>query len=208
MVLVAMLRLAKILSLSLIALWLSQPVSAQASASATVERLNSTLLAVMQQAKSLGYKGRYEKLAPVLSESFDFPLMARVSIGKHWDELDATQQAQLIESFSRLSVATFAARFDGYSGESFRVNGESDQRRNTVLVSNELIKASGEITPINYLLREINGEWRIIDIFLDAKYSELALKRSEYSSVVSREGFDRLLGVMEEKIADMASAGG
>ena len=203
-----MLRLAKILLLSLVALWLSPPVSAQASATATVERLNSTLLAVMQEAKSLGYQGRFEKLAPILSESFDFPLMARVAVGKHWDSLDAAQQKQLVESFSRLSVATFAARFDGYSGESFRVAGEADQRRNTVLVSNELIKSGGEAVPINYLLRKIDGEWRIIDIFLDAKYSELALKRSEYSSVVSRKGFDGLLGVMEEKIANMALTGG
>lgn len=203
-----MLRLARILSLSLIALWLSQPVSAQASASATVERLNSTLLAVMQDAKTLGYQGRYEKLAPVLKESFDFPLMARIAVGKHWDSLDAEQQAQLVESFSRLSVATFAARFDGYSGESFQVEGETDQRRNTVLVSNQLIKADGEAVPINYLVRQIDGEWRIIDVFLDAKYSELALKRSEYTSVVSREGFEGLLGVMEEKIAHMAETSG
>ncbi|MGF1608295.1 MAG: ABC transporter substrate-binding protein [Kiloniellales bacterium] len=203
-----MLRLARILSLALITLWLSQPVSAQASATATVERLNSTLLAVMQEARSLGYQGRYEKLAPVLTESFDFQLMARVAVGKHWGSLDAEQQEQLIESFSRLSVATFAARFDGYSGESFRIDGEADQRRNTVLVSNQLVKANGEAIPINYLLRQIDGQWRIIDIFLDAKYSELALKRSEYTSVVSREGFDRLLGVMEQKIAEMASTGG
>lgn len=202
-----MARFAKLLAAVLFAAWLVQPAAAQASASNTVERLNATLIAVMQEAAALGYQGRYDKLAPVLRESFDFPLMARVSVGRHWDSLDQAQRAQLIESFSRLSVATFAARFDGYGGEAFEVGGETGQRRNTVLVDNRLIKASGESVSLDYLLREIDGQWRIIDIFLDAKFSELALKRSEYSSVVAREGFDGLLGVLEAKIADIASAG-
>ena len=205
-----MLEPAKVIALSLLAVWLSQPVGAQAKADAsdTVERLNETLLEVMQDAHKLGYQGRFDKLTPVLFESFDFPLMARVAVGKHWDELDQGQRDQLVESFGRLSVATFASRFDGYGGESFNVTSETNQRKNTVLVNNEIVKSDGEAVPINYLLREVDGEWRIIDVFLDAKYSELALKRSEYSSVVSREGFDGLIGVMESKILEMAAEKG
>lgn len=205
-----MVRAAKILALSFLALWLSQPVSAQANATATatVERLNETLLQVMQEAQALGYAGRYDTLAPVLEESFDFALMARVAVGRHWRALDDAQKSELVDSFSRLSIATFAARFNGYSGEAFQVNGEATQRKNTVLVSNNLVKSSGETIPIDYLLREIKGQWRIIDIFLDAKYSELALKRSEYSSVVERKGFDGLLDVMRDKIAEIAPKDG
>lgn len=201
-----MIRAAKILALAFLTLWLSQPVSAQANATATqtVERLNAALLQVMQEAQALGYAGRYDTLAPVLEESFDFALMARVAVGRHWRELSDAQKSELVDSFSRLSIATFAARFNGYSGEAFQVNGEATQRRNTVLVSNNLVKSSGETIPINYLLREIQGQWRIIDIYLDAKYSELALKRSEYSSVVERKGFDGLLDVMRDKIAEIA----
>lgn len=201
-----MIRAAKILALAFLTLWLSPPVSAQANATATqtVERLNETLLQVMQGAQALGYAGRYDTLAPVLEESFDFALMARVAVGRHWRALNDAQKSELVDSFSRLSIATFAARFDGYSGEAFQVNGEATQRKNTVLVSNSLVKSSGETIPINYLLREIEGQWRIIDIYLDAKYSELALKRSEYSSVVDRKGFDGLLDVMRDKIAEIA----
>lgn len=182
------------------ATWLPQPASAQASASDVVERLNDTLLEVMQGADNLGYQGRYEKLAPVLTDSFDFGLMARVALGKHWKGLDQAQQALAVESFGRLSVATFAARFSGYGGEVFEVTGEKTQRKNTMLVKNRLLKRDGDFIPINYLVRLEDGEWRIVDVFLDAKYSELALKRSEYTSVVQREGFDGLIGIIEAKI--------
>ena len=143
----------------------------------------------------------------MLSESFNFPIMARISVGKYWKSFTKEQKQQLSQAFARLSVATFASRFSGYSGENFRVTGEKSQRKNTVLVKNELVKSGGDTISLNYLVREFDGQWRIIDVFLDAKYSELALKRSEYSSVVEREGFAQLIADMEEKIAFYATKG-
>ncbi len=120
------------------ATWLSQPASAQTSASDVVERLNDTLLEVMQGADNLGYQGRYEKLAPVLTDSFDFGLMARVALGKHWKGLDQAQQALVVESFGRLSVATFAARFNGYGGEVSRSPARRPNAKQPSLVKNRL----------------------------------------------------------------------
>ena len=125
-------------------------------------------------------------------------------MAKHWKTLDETQRAQVVESFGRLSVATFAARFDGYGGETFQVVGEKSQRKDAILVKNRLLKRDGDQIPINYLVRQVDGEWRIVDVFLDAKYSELALKRSEYTSVVQREGFDGLIGIIEAKITQIS----
>ena len=42
-------------------------------------RLNDTLLEVMKEAEVLQFAGRYEKLEPVLSDIFAFPVMARVA---------------------------------------------------------------------------------------------------------------------------------
>lgn len=176
-------------------------------ASAIVERLNGTLIEVMQNADRLGYEGRFETLAPVLVEAFNFPAMARISLGKHWRSLDDAQKKQVTQAFARLSVATFAARFDGYGGESFRVTGESEQRSNSVLVKNQLVRRSGKAISLNYVLRPFDGRLRIIDVYLDAKYSELALKRSEYTAVMKRDGFSGLMTAMQSKI-DQYSSGG
>jgi phospholipid transport system substrate-binding protein len=73
-------------------------------------------------------------------------------------------------------------------------------------VRNRLVKADGEPVEINYLLRQGKAGWRVIDVFLDAKYSELAMKRSEYSSLVANEGFDALIDRIEAKIARLAGA--
>lgn len=186
-------------------LWPQAPGNAaDAPPRAVAERLDAALLEAMRNAEKLGYQGRYELLAPVLEQCFDFPFMARVSIGRYWRKMDEAQRAKLVESFARLSIATFAARFDGYGGETFKVLGEQEQPRGIILVINHLVKGDGEVIPINYLMREGEGGWRIVDVFLKAKYSELAIKRSEYTSVYQRDGFARLIEIMEAKIADYA----
>lgn len=178
-----------------------------ASPTATIARLNDALIDVMRNAKTLGYEGRFTRLAPILRETFNFRTMAGISVGRHWRKLNPAQRDRLVASFGDMSIATFAARFDGYSGERFEIVGEEPARRKTVLVRNRLIKSDGEAIEINYLLKRSKATWRAVDVYLDAKYSELAIKRSEYSSVIANDGFDGLIRRIETKLAEMANKG-
>jgi phospholipid transport system substrate-binding protein len=171
------------------------------------EQLDEALLEAMRNAEALGYDGRFEVLAPVLAQTFDYPFMARVSVGRHWRKMSKAEQAQLVEVFGRLSAATFAARFNGYGGEVFEITGEEAQPRGAVLVLNRLVKTDGDAVSINYLMRESEAGWRIVDVFLDAKYSEIAVKRSEYTAVIKRDGLAGLIEVMKQKINDFAASG-
>ncbi len=45
----------------------------------------------------------------------------------------------------------------------------------------------------------------IIDVYLNGTISELALRRSEYSSLIQREGFAALLTALDQRIDDLAS---
>lgn len=177
----------------------------EATPSETVERLNAVLIEVMQGAEALGFQGRYQRLAPVLSETFDFPLMTRISAGRHWRALDEATRGRLVEAFGDLSIATYAARFDGYGGERFEVLGEAPARRKTVLVRNRLVRSDGETVAIDYLLKAAGGRWRVVDVYLDGKYSELALKRSEYASVIKNHGVEVLIQSLDDKAAEFAA---
>jgi phospholipid transport system substrate-binding protein len=180
--------------------------SAIGSPSDVVARLNDTLLSVMREAEPLGFQGRFDRLAPELIGAFNFPAMASIVAGRHWKKLDAEQRKRLIDVFGRSSIATFATRFDGYSGETFKIIEETPGPRGSILVRNKLIKNDGDSIEINYLLRVYSERWRVVDVFLDAKYSEMALTRSEYTSVIANQGFDTLIRDLEEKLARMAKA--
>lgn len=182
------------------------PSAAQESASAPVERLNTALLDVMQNAEALGYQGRFDRLAPKLGSVFDFPTMARITLGRHWRGLKPPQQEAFTEAFTDFSIAVFADRFDGFSGERFEILGEQPARRGAVLVRNQIVKSDGEAVPINYLVRPgTNGDsWQLVDILLDAKYSELATRRSEYNGIVKNQGIDALIAALKDKTAGYA----
>ncbi len=180
--------------------------AAKGGPSEVVARLNDTLLSVMREAEPLGFQGRFDRLAPELLGAFNFQAMASIAAGRHWKKLDTAQRKRLIDVFGRSSIATFATRFDGYSGETFEIIEETPGPRNSTLVRNKLIKGNGDSIEINYLLRIFRGRWRVVDVFLDAKYSEMALTRSEYTSVIANQGFDTLIRDLEEKLVRMAKA--
>ncbi len=195
---------AALLTVAPVAATLSPAPATAASPLVLVQDFNATLLQAMKNAKSLGYAGRRDLLAPKLTSLFHLPVMARIAVGAHWRSLSPDQQALLTDAFSRMTVATYANRFDGWSGENFEMRGEEPVRDKTVLIRTALIRPKDEPVEINYLMREFSDGWRVIDVYLKQAYSELATRRSEYSSIISRQGFEALIRDMEAKIAEYA----
>src|SRR5215469_7952349 len=151
------------------------PISAgraAGSATDTIKTFYDTLLVVMQQAKTLGLKGRYEKLDPAIHQAFNLPLMTRLSVGPDWVKLSPDEQNSLTAAFSDLSVSTYAARFDGYSGEHFDVDPNPTQTSSDVIVNTKLVQTSGESVQLNYLMRDGEAGWQILDVFLKGTVSE------------------------------------
>jgi phospholipid transport system substrate-binding protein len=162
-------------------------------ATPAVEKLHAALLGIMQSADALGYEGRFEAVDPVVAETFDLPFMASKSVGRHWKELPEADQKRWLDLFARHISANYAGQFTGYTGETSRV------------VRTRLTRPGEEDVQLNYRLREVGGKWRIIDIYLNGTVSELALRRSEYSSVLKREGFEKLLSTIDEKVKELAA---
>jgi phospholipid transport system substrate-binding protein len=192
-----------------LALGTARPTAANSGPAEPVQELTTALLDTMRQADALGFSGRRERLAPVLRDVFDFGFMARLSAGRHWSSLDDAQRSRLVELFGRMSIATFAARFDGYSGQTWTVQAPRDGPRGTRLVPTRLAHPDGDTEPItvSYLMRKTDGGWRAVDVYLKGTYSEIATKRSEYSSILAREGFAALEDRIESKIAELRAGG-
>lgn len=177
--------------------------AAAGPASEPIEQFNATLLEAMRNADELGLEGRYRLLQPVISRVFHLRAMVQISAGRYWRNLGEAERDRLADTFARMSITTYATRFNGYDGERFEVLGERPALRGSMLVENNIVKADGEAVPLNYLLHEFDGKWRIVDVLLDAKYSELAVKRSEFTSVLKSKGFDELIARLEKRISDM-----
>ncbi len=176
----------------------SQFSHANSTPEVVIKTLHQTLIQNMKEAKDLGYDGRYKALEPIVRDSFDFKTIARIVMGRHWKKLDTEQQADFINVFSSLSVATYAAQFDSFSNESFEYLEEKEMKKGRVLVKTKFV-TKDRVVPFNYVFHFVKDKWRIISVVADG-ISDLSLKRSDYTTIMKSDGFDGLVRRLREKI--------
>jgi phospholipid transport system substrate-binding protein len=172
---------------------------ANSKARQIVDKFQEELIDVMKNGKKLGYSGRYDKLKDSVNNSHDLGKIARIVVGKEWEKLTEPQQGQLVDVFSRLSIASYAHNFKDYSGESFTFDTEEETTRGGVVIHSHLTIPDDKPVKFDYMLKEKCDSWRIINIIANG-VSDLALKRSEYTTILQREGFDALIAKINEKI--------
>jgi len=169
------------------------------AAKAPVERFYAALDASMKAGDSLTLDGRKQKLAPAVGATFDLPLMAAKVLGRHWRELSEADQRSWIDAFSELTVKTYAEQFDEDTGLVFEIGAVQTAPGGTALVRTKLKRADDPPVAIDYRLRPGADGWRVMDIFLNGTVSELALRRSEYTSVLERDGFAKLVTTLQTR---------
>lgn len=185
----------------------AMPCAAQDGDSvAVVESLHAALLDIMQNAETLGFAGRRDRIAPVIKKSLDLKFISRFVLGRHWDKLSGGQQREFRDVFTDWTIANYAARFNGYTNERF-VTVSSEQARNgrevvrTVLEVND--NRADDVT-LDYLLRQAVGKWRIVNVIAKG-VSDLSLKRADYGAVINSQGFSSLIEKLKKQIAEFES---
>jgi phospholipid transport system substrate-binding protein len=167
-----------------------------------VRHFYSQLLDVMQHASTLGAKGRFQKLEPIVLGLFDVPYMARLSIGPSWAKLSIDQKRRAAQAYGRYLTALYATRFDSYSGERFEVLGEQQIKHGT-MVKTRIVKSNGEPVSINFVLHDNDIAWQARDVYLDSAISEVATRRSEFSAILRTSGIDALIASLNKKADDL-----
>jgi phospholipid transport system substrate-binding protein len=165
-----------------------------------VRRFHESLLEAMRDGSRLGYRGRFELLAPAVERSHDLDFIARTTLGSHWAKLEPEQQRMFTTTFRQLSISSYAGWFKSHEGERFEFVEQQPMPREQVLVRSQLVQAKGEVVRFDYVLRQTKDGWRIINILADG-VSDLALKRVEYRAVLERDGFPALIDMLKKKIA-------
>ncbi len=146
----------------------------------------------MKQANTQDIPARFRTLQPVLASSFDMRLMTALSTGSYWRKAPDDAKLSLVAAFQRFSVATYAARFDGWSGQSFETLGIQEGPRGTRLVRTRINRPQKDPVPLTYVVRKIDARWRVVDILLDTGISEIAVRRSEYGAILKSDGIPAL----------------
>jgi len=167
-----------------------------------VERLHTNLLKMMQATDTITFVERYSTLEPVITESFDTPVIVKVILSRYWKDLTDQQKEDFIHLFNQLTIATYVSRFNSFDGEVFITKTVEQLRKGRILVRSEIQSQNGDSVNLDYLMHKNNGNWNIISVIADG-VNDLSLKRVEYSTIIKKNGYENLVTNIEKKIAEM-----
>jgi phospholipid transport system substrate-binding protein len=172
------------------ALMLTAPARAASAdpAAAQVDAFDAALLDTMKAAKSLGTMGRYHRLEPAVARAFDAATMIRFAVGLSWSSIPPAQQQALTAAFERLTVAGYAHNFNGYAGERFELDPNVVTRGPDKVVQTKVTSPGSAPVSIAYRMREVGGQWKIIDVFFNGAISQLTTRRADFSATLAQGG--------------------
>ncbi|MDJ0785619.1 MAG: ABC transporter substrate-binding protein [Myxococcota bacterium] len=177
------------------------PAEAADAARTAVDELYRALWKSVEGDPTPSIDERTALLEPTVAASYDLPFMAAKVLGRHWKSLDDEAKRRWLDVFARLTVHTYAERFDEDGGQEYEVGDVVSGGRDTLLVYSRILVPDEDPVEVNYRLHQRADRWGIVDVYLNGTVSELALRRSEYSGVLKRDGFEELVARLEAKIA-------
>ncbi len=150
------------------------------------------------RATNLTLDQREARFRGLLSQGFDLHFIGRFVLGRYWRRATPDQQSDYIALYGEYLLQTYSARLGGYTDESFTVIGARQVNDKDVVVSTRLVRPSGPEIAADWRVRVIDGQFRIIDIMVEG-ISMAITQRSEFASVVQRDGIDGLLTLLRAR---------
>ena len=170
-----------------------------------VDRLQASMIDIMQRAAQLGFAGRQSAFAKLVDSTHSTKTIAILALGaRAWKGLTPAQQQRYSASFRAYSIAQYAGRFNGYKGERFETQSERDARKSKV-VRSTLVKGNGGRLTFDWTLRQTGGAWRVVNVSVDG-VSDLATKRAEYGAIMKSRGIEGVIAELDAQTRKHASA--
>lgn len=123
--------------------------------------------------------------------------------GRYWKAANDDQKKRYLTLFEDLMVATYAHRFQNYSGEKMVVNATRIIDDTQALVQTALHRPNAEKPLlVDWRVRATEGQLRVIDIMVEG-LSMAQSQRSEFSSVLRDNGgsIDALMDTLESRLS-------
>jgi phospholipid transport system substrate-binding protein len=153
---------------------------------------HDALLTVMKKSNTSSAKERYAQLEPAIDKAFALGFMIKVASGTSWRAMSEAHRVKLAKAFRHMSIATYAFRFKGYSGQYFKILKTSDGPRKTQLVYTYIISPKDnkrdKQVKLTYVTKKFAEGWKIVDVLLDGGISELSVRHSEYRTILKTKG--------------------
>ena len=152
-------------------------------------------IAVLQK-KDLDQQEKNEQIIKIVEPLFDFPLMAKLSLGrKYWPGLANEKRQRFTELFTKRLKASYLDKLTLYTDEKVVFKTPVQEKRK-IKIQTELVSKNNTISML-YKFHESTNSWLIYDIEIQG-VSIISTYRSQFDQVLSKGTIDELLIKLEK----------
>ena len=176
--------------------------TAQAATAKDVEVFVSTLgnkVLNLLKDKSVSDTIKDQQLKSIFRENVDTDWIGQFVLGKFWREAKPEQQKRYLALYRDFLIESYTGRFKEYTGESFKITGSRDEGNNKFLLNTEIVRPNNPSVIVDYKVKTNGSSFKVYDIVVEG-VSLITTQRSEFTSVVSKNGIEALINALEKRV--------
>ena len=136
----------------------------------------------------------------VVMPAVDFLRMTRMAVGPKWRQATAEQRTELQRLFRAQLTNVYSGALATVKDQTVKLAPNRVKPTETDAVVRTLLVSPGKPDMrINYRLKKVNGEWRIIDVDVEGIWL-VDNYRHQFASVVNTDGIEGLIKSLREKV--------
>ena len=148
--------------------------------------------------KEMTMDQKKSKVVDITNTTFNYPLMAKLSLGKaNWSEFNAKQRVEFTSLFTELFQRFYVDKLDLFSNEEVVFQPANAVQEKKVQIPTILL-SKGKKYSILYKMSNTKDGWKIYDVIIEG-VSLIHTYRSQYNHILEKSGVEDLLTKMREQ---------
>jgi len=139
-----------------------------------------------------------EKLMPIYERMFDDVELARRSLARHWNAMDAAQRQEFVLLFRQVLEKAYIDKIFAYSNEKVIFDREIMVSGNQAEVQTRIVTSSKEI-PLYYRVILKGGDWKVYDVVVE-NVSLAHNYRTQFNDILAKNNIEYLLETLRKKV--------
>ncbi len=155
------------------------------------------------QDETLSKDERNSKIVALLTPTFDFEIMAKLSLGsREWVKLNQEQKAKFVELYVERMKQSYSSKLDAYNGQVIEVTQINQPKDNRIELITNIVNTESKLE-ISYKYykpskqEEGKDAWLIYDVTI-LGISILKTDRAQFSEFLQTKTIDELITTLEE----------
>lgn len=154
--------------------------------------------------KTIDKETRNGKIIDVLTPIFDFELMAKLSLGKKWRNLDKSSQDKFVTLYVKRMKQSYSSKLDAYSNEKVKVKSMKQPKSTRIYIDTDLVSSNDKLDIVYKFYKPKHKpsnkeDWLIYDVEI-LGVSILKTDRAQFNEFLKTKSLNQLMDELSKQI--------